>query len=123
MLNFLTFREGTRGEYLKYGKAFAESIGARRGGEAKLVGKAVEEEGGDSNEEGWEEVCLRLSLSQLQCISIDYLGEGVEGRARRKDTRMGLIKRNPDRTSALSLPRTFRRHARLAGLSGGESEA
>jgi len=53
MLNLLAFKEGMHGEYLKYGKAFAESIGRRRGGVAKIVGRVVDGEKG-----GWEEVAL-----------------------------------------------------------------
>ena len=41
MLNLLAFRPGQKSEYLVYGKAFAESIGAKRGGNAKLVGNVV----------------------------------------------------------------------------------
>jgi len=41
MLNLLAFNAGMKGEYLKYGKAFAESIGARRGGNAKIVGNVI----------------------------------------------------------------------------------
>lgn len=41
MLNFLSFKPGRKAEYLKYGKAFAETIGSRRGGNAKLVGNVV----------------------------------------------------------------------------------
>ena len=59
MLNLLAFRPGrSREEYAKYGKAFAESVGSRRGGVAKIVGKAID---GD----GWDEVsfCFSKSLS------------------------------------------------------------
>ncbi|EXJ79371.1 hypothetical protein A1O3_08873 [Capronia epimyces CBS 606.96] len=41
MLNLLAFRPGLKPSYLRYGKAFAESIGRRRGGVAKLVGNVV----------------------------------------------------------------------------------
>lgn len=41
MLNLLAFKPGMKDSYLVYGKAFAESIGARRGGNAKLVGNVV----------------------------------------------------------------------------------
>lgn len=46
MLNLLAFREGRKGEYLKYGKAFAEDVGRKRGGVAKIVGTVVEDGGG-----------------------------------------------------------------------------
>ncbi|KAK4936854.1 hypothetical protein LTR10_022376 [Elasticomyces elasticus] len=41
MLNLLAFKDGMKESYLTYGKAFAESIGAKRGGTAKLVGNIV----------------------------------------------------------------------------------
>ncbi|KAF2139586.1 uncharacterized protein K452DRAFT_289585 [Aplosporella prunicola CBS 121167] len=63
MLNLLAFAPGKKQEYLKYGAEFAKSIGARRGGNAKVVGTVVE----DGNEKGaglrqgdnvWDEVAL-----------------------------------------------------------------
>lgn len=41
MLNLLSFSPGKKGEYLKYGKAFADSAGSRRGGNAKIVGSVI----------------------------------------------------------------------------------
>ncbi|TFK54600.1 hypothetical protein OE88DRAFT_1652989 [Heliocybe sulcata] len=41
MLNLLAFNEGMKSEYIKYGKAFAKSVGSRRGGSAKLVGNVI----------------------------------------------------------------------------------
>ncbi|KIV94336.1 hypothetical protein PV10_02110 [Exophiala mesophila] len=38
MLNLLSFNEGMKPSYLKYGAAFSQSIGIKRGGVAKLVG-------------------------------------------------------------------------------------
>lgn len=62
MLNLLAFREGRKGEYLKYGKAFAEDVGRKRGGVAKIVGTVVEEvDGVGVGEKGkrvWDEVAL-----------------------------------------------------------------
>ena len=55
MLNLLAFRPGLTEQYLKYGKAFSESVGSRRGGVAKLVGKIVPETCSDGCLE-WEEV-------------------------------------------------------------------
>lgn len=52
MLNLLAFAEGKKGEYLKYGRAFAEDVGVRRGGVAKVVGRVVGEG------QGWDEVAL-----------------------------------------------------------------
>lgn len=57
MLNLLAFKTGKHEEYLKYGKAFAESIGSRRGGNAKIVGRVIEK-GTDEAARGWEEVAL-----------------------------------------------------------------
>ncbi|KAB8337151.1 hypothetical protein FH972_021455 [Carpinus fangiana] len=41
MLNLLAFADGRHGEYVKYGQAFAAGAGARRGGDAKVVGRVV----------------------------------------------------------------------------------
>lgn len=61
MLNLLAFKPGKEAHesYMRYGKAFAESIGKRRGGTAKIVGKVVPKqntEGEDTS--GWDEVAL-----------------------------------------------------------------
>lgn len=64
MLNLLSFKDGMKEEYLKYGKAFAESIGVKRGGNAKIVGTVVDVNGtkktADAQEgEGlWDEIAL-----------------------------------------------------------------
>lgn len=55
MLNLLAFLPGRKEEYLKYGQAFAESVGSRRGGVAKVVGKVIPGSCSDGCEE-WEEV-------------------------------------------------------------------
>ena len=55
MLNLLAFQPGKKGEYMKYGQAFAESVGSLRGGVAKIVGRTVS--GGCSDDCGeWDEV-------------------------------------------------------------------
>ncbi|KAL8761072.1 MAG: hypothetical protein Q9184_002778 [Pyrenodesmia sp. 2 TL-2023] len=41
MLNLLAFKPDKQSQYLKYGKAFAKSVGSKRGGLAKLVGKII----------------------------------------------------------------------------------
>ena len=41
MFNLLAFKPGLKSEYLKYGAAFAKSIGARHGGNAKIVGNVT----------------------------------------------------------------------------------
>lgn len=43
--------------YLKYGAAFAKTIGAKRGGNAKIVGTVVDVEGAEKKKE-WDEVAL-----------------------------------------------------------------
>lgn len=61
MLNLLAFKPGREAHesYKRYGKAFAESIGSRRGGLAKIVGKVVPGQGTDGEDaEGWDEVAL-----------------------------------------------------------------
>jgi uncharacterized protein (DUF1330 family) len=52
MLNLLSFKPGMKGEYLKYGKAFAETAGSKRGGNAKIVGSVIGEG------EGWDEIAV-----------------------------------------------------------------
>ncbi|KAM0718134.1 hypothetical protein Q7P37_006466 [Cladosporium fusiforme] len=61
MLNLLAFNPGQQAHesYKRYGKAFAESIGSRRGGLAKIVGKVVSGQGSEGEDsEGWDEVAL-----------------------------------------------------------------
>jgi hypothetical protein len=41
MFNLLAFNQGMKPEYLKYGAAFAKTIGSRHGGNAKIVGNAT----------------------------------------------------------------------------------
>ena len=56
MLNLLAFKPDMHSSYLQYGKAFAESIGAKRGGNAKLVGNIVDP--AQRKGEGWDEMAL-----------------------------------------------------------------
>ncbi|USW56464.1 hypothetical protein Slin15195_G097830 [Septoria linicola] len=61
MLNLLSFKPGKEAHesYLKYGKAFGESIGKRRGGTAKIVGKVVpDQKTGGEDKYGWDEIAL-----------------------------------------------------------------
>jgi uncharacterized protein (DUF1330 family) len=60
MLNLLSFKPGMKESYLKYGAAFAKDVGAKRGGNAKLVGTVVEVDGEKKTEGdgGWDEVAL-----------------------------------------------------------------
>lgn len=55
MLNLLKFKPGGHEGYMNYARAFAESIGKRRGGEAKVVGKVTGEMVGA---DVWEELAL-----------------------------------------------------------------
>lgn len=71
MLNLLAFQAGRKEEYLKYGKAFAESIGSSRGGVAKIVGKVVPGTCSDGCQE-WEEVCNVLVI----VVQVKYSGRG-----------------------------------------------
>ncbi|KAH7087482.1 hypothetical protein FB567DRAFT_442987 [Paraphoma chrysanthemicola] len=61
MFNLLAFKDGMKEEYLKYGKAFAERVGSRHGGDAKIVGNVVAQDGqslGDASGDGWDEIAL-----------------------------------------------------------------
>lgn len=61
MLNLLAFRPGAEAHasYQRYGQAFAQSIGSRRGGNAKIVGKVVADQGSEGEDrEGWDEIAL-----------------------------------------------------------------
>lgn len=61
MLNLLAFTPGKEAHesYLRYGAAFAKSIGSKRGGTAKLVGKVVKDFGSaDEDGSGWDEIAL-----------------------------------------------------------------
>lgn len=61
MLNLLAFKPGLKEEYLKYGKAFSESVGSSRGGIAKIVGSVIPPDGkGDLGGGGkdWDEIAL-----------------------------------------------------------------
>ncbi|KAF2714965.1 hypothetical protein K504DRAFT_457149 [Pleomassaria siparia CBS 279.74] len=60
MLNLLSFKPGMKDSYLKYGAAFAESIGSKRGGDAKIVGTVVAVDGVKTKDGGgdWDEVAL-----------------------------------------------------------------
>lgn len=88
MLNLLAFWPGKEAHesYLQYGKAFGESIGKRRGGKAKIVGKVVvaaggqgtsqkkrqegEGEKGDYQDGWWDEVALAHYPSRFSPLSL-----------------------------------------------------
>ena len=52
MLNLLAFAPKMKDSYLTYGKAFAETIGAKRGGTAKLVGNVL------GKQDSWDEIAV-----------------------------------------------------------------
>jgi hypothetical protein len=61
MLNLLSFKPtpGAHESYMVYGKAFAESIGSRRGGLAKIVGRVVRDQNSPGEDKyGWDEIAL-----------------------------------------------------------------
>jgi hypothetical protein len=59
MFNLLAFNLDMKSEYLKYGAAFAKSIGSRHGGNAKIVGNVVaNSSANDAGAYGWDEVAL-----------------------------------------------------------------
>jgi hypothetical protein len=63
MLNLLAFHPGKEAHesYLRYGKAFGESIGKKRGGNAKIVGKVVKNYGTpDEDQSGWDEIVCQF---------------------------------------------------------------
>ena len=59
MLNLLNFKPDMKSSYLKYGAAFADTIGAKRGGNAKLVGNIVHpDRAAEHKTEVWHEFAL-----------------------------------------------------------------
>lgn len=61
MLNLLSFKPGLKEDYLKYGAEFANHVGSRRGGLAKIVGTVVHGNKGNVGKkdgDGWDEVAL-----------------------------------------------------------------
>ncbi|ETI26923.1 hypothetical protein G647_10022 [Cladophialophora carrionii CBS 160.54] len=82
MLNLLAFKEGMKPSYLKYGAAFAESIGKRRGGVAKLVGNIVVDASGNGGTGGnggkWDEFALASYPSVLHFADM-LAGEDYQG--------------------------------------------
>lgn len=58
MLNLLAFKQGKKAEYLKYGKAFASSVGARHGGTAKIVGNILACSSSPRGVTEWNEMAL-----------------------------------------------------------------
>jgi uncharacterized protein (DUF1330 family) len=77
MFNLLAFHPGLKAQYLQYGAAFAESIGSRHGGHAKIVGNVTavngKREKGDAD---WDEIALAhypsISHFRNMLMSADY---------------------------------------------------
>ncbi|KIW71894.1 hypothetical protein PV04_00122 [Phialophora macrospora] len=84
MLNLLAFREGLRPSYLKYGATFAESIGKRRGGVAKLVGNIIVDDATPKQEHEvggggkWDEFALASYPSVVHFADM-LAGEDYQG--------------------------------------------
>lgn len=81
MLNLLAFKPSMHASYLTYGKAFADSIGSTRGGNAKLVGNVVDPL--QVKGEGWDEFALAhypsilhfadmLASEDYQAVNLKY---------------------------------------------------
>lgn len=84
MLNLLAFKPGMKASYLRYGKAFGESIGVRRGGVAKLVGNMVTQTPREVSGGVWDEFALASYPSVLHfadmLASHDYQAVNLEHR-------------------------------------------
>ncbi|KAK5210019.1 hypothetical protein LTR41_004651 [Exophiala xenobiotica] len=95
MLNLLAFKPGLKESYLKYGKAFAESIGSRRGGNAKLVGNIVPQQPSSQSQSrskkdrDWDEFALAsypsilhfadmLASEDYQAVNLKYRVPALE---------------------------------------------
>lgn len=83
MLNLLAFKPGKKSDYLQYGKAFAETIGARRGGNAKLVGNITAQQDPSVSGGRWDEFALAhypsithfadmLASDDYQAVNLKY---------------------------------------------------
>ena len=84
MLNMLAFKDGMKQSYLKYGAAFAKSIGSRRGGNAKLVGNVTSQAPASNSGGKWDEFALASYPSILHfadmLASQDYQSVNLEFR-------------------------------------------
>ncbi|KAL9583694.1 MAG: hypothetical protein Q9212_002560 [Teloschistes hypoglaucus] len=85
MLNLLAFKHGRKDQYLEYGKAFAKSIGSKRGGVAKIIGKVTSE----SCDDGWDEVAL-AHYPSLEHFADMLAGEDYQ--AVNKRSRVGSLR-------------------------------
>ena len=84
MLNLLSFKPNKKPSYLKYGAAFANSIGIRRGGVAKLVGNVTAQKPEAEAGGKWDEFALASYPSILHfadmLASDDYQKVNLESR-------------------------------------------
>ncbi|OAP55080.1 hypothetical protein AYL99_10780 [Fonsecaea erecta] len=89
MLNLLAFKPDMKPSYLKYGAAFAESIGARRGGIAKLVGNITQQTPPEQSGGKWDEFALAsypsimhfadmLASQDYQAVNLKYRVPALE---------------------------------------------
>jgi hypothetical protein len=89
MLNLLAFKPGKKPDYLKYGQAFGESIGARRGGTAKLVGNITAQQDPSVSGGKWDEFALAhypsithfadmLASEDYQAVNLKYRVPSLE---------------------------------------------
>lgn len=83
MLNLLAFLPDKKPSYLQYGRAFAESIGSRRGGNAKLVGNITAQADESVSGGKWDEFALAhypsithfadmLASEDYQAVNLKY---------------------------------------------------
>jgi hypothetical protein len=84
MLNLLAFKPGKKEDYLTYGKAFATSIGIKRGGVAKLVGNVTAQAPPEKSGGKWDEFALASYPSILHfadmLASEDYQAVNLKSR-------------------------------------------
>lgn len=89
MLNLLAFKPGMKASYLIYGAAFAESIGSRRGGNAKLVGNITSQNAESVSGGKWDEFALAsypsivhfadmLASEDYQAVNLKYRVPALE---------------------------------------------
>ncbi|KAI0127053.1 hypothetical protein BJ170DRAFT_427164 [Xylariales sp. AK1849] len=58
MLNLLAFKEGRKGQYVKYGTEFSSRVGASYGGKVKIAARVVDGEGQQAKADEWEEIAF-----------------------------------------------------------------
>ena len=104
MLNLLAFRSGQREAYAEYGKAFADSVGSRRGGVAKIVGKAIDA-GATGSYDGWDEVSS-FSIFLIPASKLNVLQGFVP-----EFSKLTIEREKIGGAGALSQSQAFRGHA------------